>query len=113
MKLTDLEARFLKIISDGVMQCEGVQLSDAQGVIFLCPKCFAANGGNINTHSVICWFRGRGVPDEMSPKPGRWTPEGTGIDDLTFIPGSPPIAISVLLTSGCGWHGYVTNGDAS
>lgn len=87
----------------------GVPFTDADGVMFLCPKCFAANGGSVGTHRVICWFVGK-VPDDVDPKPGRWVPEGTGLDDLTFV---GPAAASVLLTSGCGWHGFVSRGSAA
>jgi hypothetical protein len=114
MKLTDLEARFLKRLEpdeEGREQwrAEGVAYAEADGICFLCPKCFAANGGTVGTHAVICWFVGR-VPDSLEPKPGRWNPSGTGLEDLTFI---PPGAVSVLLTAGCNWHGFVTNGEAA
>jgi hypothetical protein len=89
-----------------------VSLAEADGIMFLCPKCYAANGSSRGTHRVLCWFRGK-VPDTLDPKPGRWTPSGTGLSDLTFIPGAPPMAVSVLLTSGCGWHGHIVNGDAT
>ena len=109
MKLTDLRAQFLKITSP--REFSHVQtLSEAQGIIFLCPKCFEVHGGPEGTHSVICWFAGRGVPDDMDPKPGRWNPAGTGYDDLTFV---EPGSVSVLLLGGCGWHGFVKNGDAT
>jgi hypothetical protein len=87
------------------------KLKEADGVEFLCPKCFQANSGPVGTHMVICWFVGK-VPDDVNPKPGRWVPEGTGLDDLTLnaLPGK---GRSVLLTGeGCGWHGYVTDGVA-
>ncbi len=86
-------------------------LAEADGVWFLCPKCFAANGGSVGTHVVICWFVGK-VPDDIDPKPGRWTPTGTGLHDLTFVP-SAGRSNSVLLTGGCAWHGFVANGDAA
>jgi hypothetical protein len=86
-------------------------LAEADGVMFLCPKCHAENGGPIGTHQVLCWFVGR-VPDDVDPKPGRWTPSGTGLADLTFVP-SAGRSNSVLLTGGCGWHGFVAGGDAS
>jgi len=109
MRLSELNARFVKVGSPSAIG-KVSDLADAQGVLFLCPKCFAANGGAAGTHSVICWFKDRGVPDDMSPKPGRWTPSGTGIDDLTFV---GPGAASVQLTGpGCGWHGFVRNGSA-
>lgn len=109
MKLRDLKAHFLKIISKREFQHTD-SLTEANGVMFLCPKCFAENGGEVGTHQVICWFNGRGVPDDLDPRPGRWNPAGTGYDDLTFV---QPGAVSVLLTGGCGWHGFVTNGDAT
>lgn len=106
-RLRDLEAQLLKALPDGCSKFVE-SLAEADGIIFLCPKCFATNAGPIGTHSVICWFVGK-VPDDRVPKPGRWNPQGTGIDDLTFV---PPGATSVLLTAGCGWHGFVTNGSA-
>lgn len=71
-------------------------IAEADGLMFLCPKCCAANGGAVGTHRVICWFVGR-VPDDVDPKPGRWTPRGTSLSDLTFVP-SAGRSHSVLLT---------------
>src|SRR5205823_3280847 len=114
----------------------GVPFAEADGVQFQCPLCAErlANArkatGNTEpgtagevgeeggrrfvrgAHYVICWFRGK-VPDDLNPKPGRWTPSGTGLDDLTFVPGTPALAVSVLLTSGCGWHSFVRDGEAA
>ena len=82
-------------------------MAEAQGVIFLCPKC--------GEHYVLLWFKDRGVPDELKPGPGRWTPIGSGIADLSLSPsvdlsknedGSPA-------TGGCKWHGWVKDGEAS
>lgn len=87
------------------------RIEEADGLYFLCPKCFQANGGPVNTHSVICWFVGK-VADDVDPKPGRWTPQGTALHDLTFVP-SQGRSQSVLLTSGCRWHGLIVNGDAT
>jgi hypothetical protein len=65
------------------------------------------NNGPIGTHSVLCWFKGRGVPDDEFSGPGRWDVSGTGFEDLTLIP-------SVHLTGeGCGWHGHVQNGEVT
>jgi hypothetical protein len=109
-RLRDLDAQLLRVdkVDDQLwhhVDC----LAEADGIQFLCPKCFAANGGAVRTHSVVCWFVGR-VPDDYDPKPGRWNPSGAGIYDLTFI---GPDAASVLLTSGCAWHGFVKNGSAA
>ena len=87
-------------------------LAEADGVMFLCPKCFGQNGGPVGTHAVLCWFVGK-VADDVDPKPGRWTPTGTGLHDLTFVP-SAGRSQSVLLTGGsCGWHGHIVNGEAA
>lgn len=96
MKLSVLEAIFLKITDKNTYQT-GVPIAEAQGISFLCPKCFNDPPvGSVGTHSVMCWFRDRGVPDDLDPKPGRWNPSGTGI-----------------LLGGCDWHGFIKNGDAS
>lgn len=107
MKLRDLKARFLRRVGPGSWRL--CAMAEADGVIFLCPKCFTANGGPMGTHSVICWFVGR-VPATEQPGPGRWIPSGLGVDDLTFI---GPGAASVQLTKGCQWHGFVRKGAAS
>lgn len=88
-------------------------LTDAQGVRFLCPKCYAAHGGAIGTHSIICWSRSRGIPNDADPGPGRWKMDGTGLDDLTLNADAPSSARSIQLNGGCAWHGYVTQGRAT
>lgn len=105
IRLSALEAEFLLLKDDGSR--EHVDFAQAQGVMFLCPLCFERNGGNVGTHAVAVWFRGRDVPDSETPGPGRWEASGTSIEDLTLSP-------SVHLTSqhGCGWHGWVKNGAA-
>lgn len=106
----DLEAQFIRYEErDGNIYNVHVDtLSGADGILFLCPKCFAENHGNIGTHACICWFVGK-VAAHVEPGPGRWNPSGTGYDDLTFV---GPGAASVLLTAGCGWHGFVNQGSA-
>ena len=95
-------------------------LAVAQGVEFLCPKCFVALTdrlgkpripGPIGTHWCEVTFEGRGVKPEQGVhnkegKPVRWNVSGTGLADLTTTP-------SILLQGGCNWHGYITNGLVS
>lgn len=111
MRLTELEAELIQYQTrdDGNYLVPVPLLNDAHGIKFLCPKCFDANKGNVGTHIVICWFKYK-VADDVDPSPGRWNPQGTGIDDLTFV---PPGAVSVQLTGGCNWHGFVRNGEAT
>lgn len=116
MKLAELEAEFLRYERRGdghtyLPKAEGIE--QAQGVLFLCPKCFERNGGPRGTHSVICWSSSRGVPDFAEPKPGRWKLVGTGLHDLTLEAELPGGARSVQLLGGCEWHGFVTNGEAA
>ncbi len=113
-RLEELEAVFVWYQErDGAITIRNVgSISEAQGVRFACPACFKKNGGLVGTHSVICWSRSRGAPDHASPKPGRWAMVGTSLDDLTLNADPPGTARSVLLTGGCGWHGFVTNGSA-
>ena len=124
MKFTDLDPQFMRIelrtttwtrvlgdplvwkAGDPTEQVTGEReyhinvdtLAEAQGVRFTCPKC--------NSHSLVCWFKDRGVPDSAVPGPGRWVAAGTGYADFSASP-------SILLTSGCRWHGYVTNGNVT
>jgi hypothetical protein len=72
-------------------------ITEAQGIRFTCPKC--------SEHQVIVWFRDRGVPDSATPGPGRWVCSGISFDDLSLTP-------SINLSGGgCGWHGFITNGE--
>lgn len=110
MRLIDLAPEFLKVDSPGHWDFVAT-LAEAQGIKFLCPRCFAENKGPIGTHAIICWSRSRGVSEEEHPKPGRWTMAGTGMQDLTLNGDPPGGARSVLLLSGCKWHGFITNGE--
>lgn len=115
MRLTELEPQWLsrEVAPDGVVWHHKTSISEAQGVMFLCPKCWVENKGPVGTHRVICWSRSRGIPDDASPGPGRWKLVGTSFEDLTLDADPPNSARSVLLTSGCAWHGYVTDGEVS
>jgi len=115
VKLSDLEPSFIRHeYRDGrEFHCEVATLDEAQGVEFLCPGCFQKNGGPVGTHVVVCWSRSRGTPDDVRPGPGRWKMTGSGFADLTLDADPPNSARSVLLTAGCRWHGFVTNGDVT
>lgn len=103
-------------------------LDCAQGIVFQCPLCAArceqvvaddGTGYFKGAHYVICWFRNplnvKPVPDLATPGPGRWWVEsGTSIDSLTLGHGEPPLNKSILLSGpGCGWHGFIINGEAT
>jgi hypothetical protein len=102
VNLIDLEPYFIRREHEVYIPVESIDHAD--GVLFLCPKCFAANAGSVGTHSIICW-RPR-VPSEVDPKPGRWEFSGTGLADLSLVAGSS----SVLLQGGCNAHFFVEAG---
>ena len=114
MRITDLSPQFLAhpVIENGRVCWPHVsRIEEAAGVMFLCPKCFDANGGPVGTESVICWSP-KVSPESYHPSPGRWVMEGTGYADLTLkeAPGKSP---SVLLTTegGCKAHFFVRGGE--
>lgn len=82
-------------------------LAEAQGISFLCPQCFKNNNGPVGTHTIICWFTDRGVPDNETPGPGRWSPSGTSYADLSFV---GPQSASILIQGGCNAHFFIRNG---
>lgn len=104
MRLNELSPQFLKCEDSRSWRCVAMR-SEADGIKFLCPKCFAANGGPVGTHSVICWQPS--VPEEVRPGPGRWTMQGDSYDELTLVAGSS----SIKLESGCMAHFFVTKGE--
>jgi hypothetical protein len=109
----DLDAEFIRLDNPRGDFHEVATIAEAQGVMFDCPKC--------GRHSVVCWSRSRGVPDDVEPGPGRWMLAGTSLHDLTLNADPPSGARSVDLSRGrdgaaqpgCQWHGFVTNGEAA
>lgn len=114
MKLSELEPRFVRLWGAGRGYEFVERIADAQGLDMLCPRCFVTNKGAIGTHHILCWSRSRGVPDDVTPGPGRWMLEGTSLADLTLNGDPPGAARSVLLNGpGCGAHFHITNGEVT
>lgn len=108
MKLTDLRARFVRCDEPGHLH-QVETLAEANGVMFLCPKCLTPGG--VGTHMMICWSKERGAPEEATPAPGRWRLDGNSLADLTLNAEPPSTARSVQIVGGCSWHGFVTGGE--
>jgi hypothetical protein len=105
MKLIELNPQFLKAESTSLYHdVDDIKLAD--GIMFLCPKCFEKNKGEIATHSVICWQPH--ISQDYTPKPGRWNFLGTGYNDLTLQAGSSSI---LLQGEGCQAHFFIHNGQ--
>jgi hypothetical protein len=109
MKLSELEPTFLVIVDEKTMRHTD-DIQGADGVMFLCPKCYGHNAGPVGTHQVLCWQPH--VPQSRDPKPGRWRLVGTGYADLTLVAGSSSILLmSWCVRPGCpNWHGWPEGG---
>lgn len=117
MRLIELEPQFIRYETRAEREylLHVGSLSEAQGIQFLCPVCFAKNGGPIGTHGVEVTFARRGVAahqgsHDRAGAPSRWNVSGADYEDLTT---TPSILIDPALPACAGWHGYITNGEAS
>lgn len=115
MKLTELEPEWVRYVDEAHRQRleDPATLADAHGILFLCPVCFKFKDGPIGTHSVLCWFRDRGVPDSAQPGPGRWAVSGTGFADLTLQPSVQLLPPEMKCGDQPAWHGFITNGEVT
>lgn len=106
MKLSELDAELVLATGDKTETLtflpEPAKVSEAHGVMFECPSCHG--------HQILVWFKDRpSLPASREPLP-RWTASGEGISDLSL---SPSINLDNPNSTGCRWHGWVKNGDAS
>jgi len=104
VKLTALDPALYRVSAPGCYT-PVTDLAEAQGVMFLCPRCFAVKGSVAGVHSVMVWFRGRDVPPDETPA-ARWVVSGYDLNDLTLKP-------SIHIQTGCKWHGFVIAGDVT
>ena len=79
-------------------------LPEAHGIMFLCPKCYQENSGEVSTHHIHMPFASRGV--DLTKHTHQWNVTGNDYNDLSTTP-------SYMIVGGCGWHGYITNGEVS
>jgi hypothetical protein len=104
VRLSELEPKFVKRTENGGYAYVD-SIDEAEGIDFLCPKCFVANNGPVGTHGIICWRPN--VPLSVSPGPGRWELRGTNFENLA-LDASPA---SVKLSAGCKAH-FIVGGGA-
>ena len=108
MRLADLDPTLLRYETPGRWrQLDAATAPEtADGLLLLCPTCWAAHGTDIGTHSILCWSPT--VPSDQAPGPGRWTLHGADLDHLTLrgAGGSD----SIHTPSGCGAHCYIRDG---
>jgi len=110
VKLRELHGRLIHHVPPGGEYLSGGHryvdtLPEADGVFFLCPLCFQANGGPVGTHGVLLPFSN--APAGAYPMKNaagmepRWSASGTSLDDLVCTPSIQ------LLGGGCAWHGFI------
>jgi hypothetical protein len=129
MKLRELDATFVGRWNDsGYHRFAQTIEPGVQGLCFQCPICAvgkvhgeeAGVGYAEDAHYVLVWFANpiaaAVAPPEADSKPHhRWTFAGSSIDDATLTPSvnldipNPETGV----TSGCRWHGWVKDGDAT
>lgn len=103
MKLVDLEASFIGRGGPGITDAEGRPVPERHG-LGLSLKCPC---GGESCNALYVPFANPidgGPPDDDDPRRG-WQRTGETLETLTLRP-------SVLRLSDCGWHGFITNGEA-
>ena len=85
--LSELEPEWLRYdgATDPVTYRRLMTKVSANGICFVCPKCWIANGRQRpGVHSIHCWAPG--VPLDVGlVGPGRWELHGTNFEDLTLV----------------------------
>ena len=104
MKLIELNPRFLGAGGEGITNADGLPAPEREGVgvIFTCPcgKCDEFHE---------CYVPFTNPLDGGSPIDGHPTWQRTG-DTFETLTLTPSILRSVN-KGGCGWHGFITNGE--
>lgn len=95
-----------KTIEDYPHYYPAMSLEEADGIWFLCPKCFKDNSGPEGTHAIACW-RPRVPQHEHMTGPGRWEFVGSSFEDLSLF--SNPTSVKV--EGGCNAHFTVEKGN--
>ncbi len=107
MRLTDLNPRWVGYGGEGTYNADMSPIPERHriGVTFDCP---------CGTHGEDAQWERVGI-EFTNPEDGQgpirsdghtWEREGTTFETLTLKP-------SILRVGGCGWHGWVTNGEVT
>lgn len=98
MKLTDLNPAFVMSGGEGISDSEGNPVPERQGVglAFDCP-CGCRERVYLNFENPLDGGK------KLSGHPS-WNRTGDTFETISLTP-------SILRMGGCGWHGYLTNGE--
>lgn len=99
MRLTELEPQWVGAGGEGISDASGNPVPERLGVAiaFNCP-CGCGEPIGIEFNNPL----DGGPPHD--PSRSLWQRTGVTFDTLTLTP-------SILRKSGCGWHGFITNGE--
>jgi len=117
MRLSDLDPRFVGAGGDGVFDKNGAPVPYRRGVglSFLCPcdPCAAQRTGDRDKDFHLRVFVEFSNPlDGGAPHRSdchTWLRTGETFDRMTLRPS----ILSTKEKGGCGWHGFVTNGEVT
>lgn len=100
MKLSDLDPRFVGSGGDGITDALGNPAPKriGVGVLFECP-C-----GTCGTEIYIPFTNPLDGGEPVNDGHATWLREGENFETMTLSP-------SILRIGGCGWHGFVRNGE--
>lgn len=103
MRLVDLKPQFLNAGGEGVSNADGTPAAvrTGVGVLLNCP-C----GDASEQHQLYVPFANPldGGPALQTGKDNGWQRTGETFETLTLTP-------SILRINGCGWHGFITDGE--
>jgi Family of unknown function (DUF6527) len=116
MKLTELDPHWVGAGGEGISDKDGNPVPERHGVglSFLCPcpQCTAKRTGDPDRDFYLRHFVEFANPlDGGPPHDGRvtWQRTGDTFETLTLTPS----ILSDPAKGGCGWHGFVTNGEVT
>jgi len=119
VKLALLDAKLYRLDLSANENVGVDRVADADVLYFQCPKCAAScprvmrddgTGYAEGAHFISVPFKAHDGRPEMAQREAqgrpRWGVSGTSLSDISTTP-------SIQVIGGCGWHGFVTNGDAT
>ena len=117
MRLTDLNPRWIGAGGDGVFNADGTPATprDGVGLMFDCPcqTCTAKRTGDHDADFPLRHYIPFATPLDGGPplesQRSNWTRVGDTFETLTLTPS----ILSDPAKGGCGWHGFITNGEVT
>lgn len=112
MRLTDLHPRWIGAGGPGIFNADGTPATPRHGIglMFDCPKgCLSEiEDRGVDRHFVPFHNPLDGGPPFEQNRP-MWTRTSEDFETMTLTPS----IFSDPAKGGCGWHGFITNGDVT